>query len=256
MKKIKLPPPKPPKAKTLYPTLWVGKCVFAARGRVSLIRVSNRPAESKIIGALVSQLLTGNPATPDTLGIRAEKLEGKRVVLSGSAENRDQDLATIAFAIGKEEMEGNRKIQVLHTAPFGLSLNITNVRKKLEEFPKTHTIILLFGKHCTRMPNEAKIGADFLRELNKIALKQRVSILIIWNQWNDFQKPLNGPFRGIAEKYFLSIAKLSYTASPDTFIFEDFRWPRGHNFFPITVQFERDGSLMYERGITVSRVVL
>lgn len=254
MRYVKLPPPRIPKTETVCPTLMVGKCIFGARGKLSLIRVNNRPAEDKIIGVLASQLLSGNPSTPDSLGISAEKLEGKQIVFYGSIENSARDWAAILEAGGKEAIEKNiAKLQICHFEEIGLGGQLKAVKAILTGYPKTHTLIITFNNYSRVLPDDTLMASDYLAKLKGLAISQKASIIIIFNQWNGTEKPKNGPFKGVADKYFFSIAKLSYTSHPDSYYLEAYRAPRGHDFWPISVSSDEFGNPVHV-GIERNRV--
>ena len=254
MKKIKLPPSRIERKESVEPTVMVGQCVFAARGKVSMIRVSNRPAEKKAVEILVRQIMTSNPATPETLGISSPKSDRRRIVFCSDHYTRNAYLYD-SFLYILDDNDGLKLADlVVKDTLDKLSFGPTKIRSILDKVPKVHTLILPIDNNSIQ-PNSPALAAEFLEKLNEMALRKKVAIIIIYNQWNGMRKPKNGSFIGVAEKHFFSIAKLSYVASPDTFDLESFKSYRGHKFFHITVQFEPDGSLLYERGITVNRVV-
>lgn len=252
MKSIKLPPSRIERAETVTPTVMIGQCVFAARGKVSMIRVSNQPAEDMAVDILTTQIITKNPPTPDTLSIWAPNSEKRKIVLCADHMTRATNFLNLSLQLHDTVPDDLSGMLVLKESRDGSGFSPSKINKILNSVSKIHTLILPVGNRSVQ-PNNPLQAEETLVSLNRFARGRKISIILLYNQWNSTGKPKNGSFIGVAEKHFFSIAKLTYTSHPDSYYLESYRAQLGHDFWPISVTSDEFGNPVHV-GIERNRV--
>lgn len=258
MNQLTANPPKRAKKKVqpLIPIVKIGECVFAARGKVSFVKATNLPAQRKFAEILLSETLrpSGTKGVC-SLGVSVVKGRKKGVFINDTDPTRN-DVNGVVFsavmATGISDLKGESAC--CHASHFDLRQQMENINDCLERYPKAGILVLLERNESTHLPSKED-APRYLEMLEKFAEKKGVAIVLVFNQFFDrLRQGKNGPYAEKAFNRCFAVAKLTYEGGPGFYRLESCRAPKGHDFWPISVNLETDGSIGYHQGIERNRV--
>ena len=253
MLKLNVVLPRKAKGEKISPMVMVGKCVFAAKGYVSLVRVSNPLAEKKFAQILLTQSISGNRGTAETLSISASKANEKKIIFIQTDPKKNSNSGIVESAFDLAGLKFcPEKILYCQDANTWNWTHRKQLRQTLKENKKIQLLIISMGNDSKNRPFDIAAAERYLSFLSSQAMNKRMAVVLIFDQYNGAKKPTNGNFKGTVEKLFFSISKLT-CLHPGNFRFESVRAPREHDFFPITIC-EENREILYERGVEINRI--
>ncbi len=236
--------------KPVRPTVMVGECLFAARGKVSFVKASNPPAANKMIDTVIDQALTGIvDENPESLGIRTAPAKSKQIVYYSTdpINARPYYLRSIVDRNELKRIPSNVSVAE-HTLA-----NVAEHFQTLDNFLKkgnTHLVVISAGNESSYLGDTEEEGVEYMDSLVRMAKKYRTTVIVVFNQYRVDKMPKNGPFKEKAENRAFGSLKISYEYL-EKFKMESNRAPKNHGFFPIN--FERFEGETYHRGLKINR---